>query len=164
MISFSNPSAIHRILRVLVFVGLVGFTQGCALFFQPPAVEIVGVEVISLGLSSGTAEVALEITNEGGRQMNIRGFLYEIEVKGPDGGANWATLAEGFYDQALLIPGGEIQKVRVPVPFEYAALGDALRSLLASGEVPYRLKGEVWLGGDSAGLQFPFRHQGVLKP
>lgn len=163
MISFSNPSAIHRILRVLAWVGLAGLTQGCALFYQAPKVEIVGVEVISLGLSSGTVEVILEVNNDGSRQMNIRGFLYEIDVKGPEKGAEWATLAEGFHDQSLSIPGREIQKVRVPVPFEYAALGDALRSLLSSGEIPYRLKGEVWLGGSSLGLQFPFRHEGVLK-
>lgn len=164
MISFSNPSAIHRILRVLAWVGLIGFTQGCAIFYQSPVVEIVGVEVVSLGLSSGTVEVALEVTNESGRQMNIRGFLYEIEVKGPDQGARWGTLAEGFFDRALVIPGREMQKVRVPVPFKYAALGDVIRSLLSSGEVPYRLKGEIWLGGNSAGLQIPFRHEGVLKP
>ena len=164
MISFSNSSAIHRILRVLATVGLVGLTQGCFPFYQAPAIEIVGVEVISLGLSSGTVEVAIEVTNKGAREMKIRGFLYEVDVRGPDEGAGWATLAEGFFDQALVIPGGEIQMVRVPVPFEYAALGDALRSLLASGEVPYRLKGEVWLGGNSTGLQFPFRHEGVLKP
>lgn len=164
MISFGNPSAIHRILRALAWVGLIGFTQGCAIFYQPPVVEIVGVEVVSLGLSSGTVEVALEVTNESGRQMNIRGFLYEIEVKGPDDGAKWATLAEGFFDRALVIPGREMQKVRVPVPFEYAVLGDVIRSLLSSGEVPYRLKGEIWLGGSKLGLQIPFRHEGVLKP
>ena len=145
-------------------MGLAGLTQGCALFYQAPKVEIVGVEVISLGLSSGTVEVALEVTNKGGREMNIRGFLYEIDVKGPDQGAKWATLAEGFHNQTLAISKGETEKVRVPVPFEYAALGDALRSLLSSGEVPYRLKGEIWIGGSNLGLQVPFRHEGVLKP
>ena len=164
MASFSKSSAIHRILMVLAWVGLVGSTQGCAIFYPTPSVEIVGVEVVSLGLTSGTVEVALEVTNEGGREARIRGFRYEIEVKGPDQGAGWATLAEGFHDQTLLIPGGKIQKVRVPVPFEYAALRNAIRSLLSSGEVPYRLKGEVWLGGSSLGLQIPFRHEGILKP
>ena len=148
----------------LAAVLLATLLQGCALFFQAPAVEIVDVEIVSLGLTSGTAEVVLEVTNESGRQMDIRGFLYEIEVKGPEEKEGWASLAEGFYSHELSIPGRETQRVRVPVPFQYSALGVAVRSFLSEGEVPYRLKGEVWIGGSSLGLQIPFRSQGVLRP
>ncbi|MGW8265117.1 MAG: LEA type 2 family protein [Longimicrobiales bacterium] len=141
-----------------------GLLQGCALFFSAPAVEIVDVQVRSLGVTSGTAEVVLEVTNEGRRQMDIRGFLYEIEVRGPDDGEDWISLAEGFQDQEISIPGHEARRVTVPVPFQYSAVGAALRSFLSEGEVPYRLKGEVWMGGSSSGLQLPFRSRGVIKP
>jgi hypothetical protein len=127
-------------------------------------VEIVGVEVLSLGLSSGTAEVALDLTNDQSRQMEIRGFLYEVDVRGSGEDGGWTTLAEGFFDHRLSIPGGETVRVKVPVPFQYEALGEAIMNLLSSGEVPYRLWGEVWIGGSGAGLQIPFRHQGVLQP
>jgi LEA14-like dessication related protein len=127
-------------------------------------VEIVGVELSSLGLSSGVAEVTLEVTNEGSRELDIRGFLYELEVQdiGEDG--DWHKVAEGFFDHALSIPGKEIRTVSVPVPFEYSGLGAALRSFLAEGEVPYRISGEVWIGGSRLGLQIPFRSRGVLQP
>jgi LEA14-like dessication related protein len=127
-------------------------------------VEIVGVELSSLGLSSGVAEVTLEVTNEGSRQMDIRGFLYELEIRDIGDDGDWHQLAEGFFDHSLSIPGKEMREVRVPVPFEYSGLGAALRSFLAEGEVPYRLMGEVWIGGSSFGLQIPFRSRGVLKP
>ena len=39
-----------------------------------------------------------------------------------------------------------------------------LQSFLSEGEVPYRLRGEVWLGGSSVGLQIPFRSRGRLRP
>lgn len=145
-------------------VGLLLGAQGCALFFKPPAVEIVGVEVLSLGLSSGTAEVSLDVTNDQSRQMEIRGFLYEVDVRGPGEDGGWTALAEGFLDRRLSLPGRETVRVKVPVPFKYDALGEAVMSLLSSGEVPYRLRGEVWVGGSAAGLQIPFRHQGVIKP
>jgi LEA14-like dessication related protein len=143
---------------------LVGGLAGCALLYSAPGVEIVGVELSSLGLSSGVAEVILEVTNESSRVLDIRGFLYEMEVRdlGEDG--SWHPLAEGFFDHDLSIPGREVREVRVPVPFEYAGLGAALRSFLADGEVPYRILGEVWIGGSGVGLQIPFRNQGVLKP
>lgn len=138
--------------------------QGCALFFKAPAVRIVGVELESLGVTSGTAEVALEVRNQGRSEMRIRGFLYEIQVASPHDGGGWNQLAEGFHDESVSIPGGESATVRVPLPFEYSALGDALRRLLSSGDLPYRLKGEVWMGGANLGLQIPFRSEGTIRP
>ena len=138
--------------------------QGCALFFQAPAVRIVGVELASLGMNSGTAEVFLEVTNQSRSEMRIRGFLYQIEVGSPQENGAWNSLAEGFHDDPVILPGGESVEVRVPVPFQYAALGDALRRLLSSGDLPYRMKGEVWMGGSNLGLQIPFRSEGTIRP
>ena len=143
---------------------LVGTLQGCAMFFRAPAVEILAVEIVSLGLTSGTVEVTLEVTNEGSRRMDLRGVLYEVEVRGPAEDEGWVSLAEGFHDQEISIGGKETQTLTLPVPFQYSAVGVALRAFLSEGEVPYRLKGEVWMGGASSGLQLPFRSQGVIKP
>lgn len=154
----------HGIPRAAGLFLSAGMLQGCALFFSAPAVEIVDVQVLSLGLTSGTAEVVLDLTNEGKRQMDIRGFLYEIEVRGPDGGEDWVSLAEGFQDQEISIAGHETRRVAISVPFQYSAVGAALRSFLSEGEVPYRLRGEVWMGGGRSGLQLPFRSQGVIRP
>jgi hypothetical protein len=118
---------------------------------------------VALGLTSGTAEVVLDVTNEGGRQMDIRGFGYEVEVKGTQDVDPWTPLAEGFFSDEVSIPGRETRRVRIPVPFQYSALGAAVRSFLARGEVPYRVRGEVRVGGPGAGLRIPFRDQGVLK-
>jgi LEA14-like dessication related protein len=153
-----------RVFKPAVWGVAVSLLGGCAIFFKAPSVEIVDVNVISLGLTSGTAEVVLDVTNEGGRQMVIRGFLYEVEVKGNEEDGDWTSLAEGFFSDEVSIPGRETRRVKIPVPFQYSALGAAVRSFLARGEVPYRLMGEVWLGGSGMGLQIPFRDQGVLKP
>jgi len=164
MSRYSEVAARTRFLRKLSPLLLLILTQGCALFFEAPKVRIVGVDVTSLGLTSGTAEVSLEVTNEGRNEMRIRGFLYELEVKSPEADGGWNALAEGFHDQALAIPGGESREARVVVPFQYSALGGAIRRLLSDGDLPYRLRGEVWLGGTNSGLQIPFRGQGKITP
>ena len=152
------------ILLALAATLLILGSHGCALFFRAPAVRIVGVEVVSLGMTSGTAEVELEVRNQGRSEMRIRGFLYEIDVASPEDNGGWNQLAEGFHDESVNIFGGEAATVRVPVPFEYAALGDAIRRILSSGDLPYRLKGEVWMGGANLGLQIPFRSEGTIRP
>lgn len=156
--------ALTRRLRLLSPVLLLTVIQGCALFFEAPRVRIVGVDVTSLGMTSGTAEVALEVFNRGRNEMRIRGFLYRLEVRSPDDDGGWNELAEGFHDQAVVIPGGDSLEVRVPVPFQYSALGDAIRRLLSAGDLPYRMKGEVWMGGSNLGLQIPFRSEGTIRP
>lgn len=147
------------------FGGMLGVTAAltaCAIFFAAPAVEIVDIDLTSLGVSSGVAEVQLEVTNQNSRELDIRGFLYELEVRDTGEGGGWTLLAEGFFDHTLSIPGKEAMEVVVPVPFEYGGIGAALKSFLLDGEVLYRLRGEVWVGGSESGLQVPFRREGVL--
>jgi LEA14-like dessication related protein len=130
-------------------------------------VEIVEVSLVSLGLSSGTASVALDLTNSSSRELTVRGFRYELEVlealdEGPNRGNGWTRLAGGFYAEELQVPGKATERLVIPVPFEYRALGAALRSFLARGEVPFRLSGEVAVRSWGMTVQVPFRTQGAL--
>lgn len=136
---------------------------GCAALFSPPSVEIVGVELVSLGLTSGTAAVTLDLVNEGSRTMNIRGVLYELSVQGSEADGGWARVAGGFHSREIVLPGDEVRRVRLPVTFDYEAVGAAFRSFVAQGEVPYRLQGEVSMKGLGVGFDVPFRSEGVLK-
>lgn len=144
---------------VLAFVAL-----GCASMFTPPRVDVVGVELTAVGLTEGMAEVTLEVTNEGVGNLDIRGILYELEVDTAVEGEEWITLSNGFHEGPISIPKGRTERVKVAVPFEYRTVGEAVRAFLREGEVPYRLSGEVWVGGSGIGLQLPFRTQGILGP
>jgi LEA14-like dessication related protein len=148
---------------ILLFLGPL-LLPACAAFLAPPRVEVVGVELVTLGLESGTAEVSLDVTNEGSKETTIRALLYTIEVRRPGDGGGWVTLADGSYTREVLLPGKRTERVKVPVPFEYDALGAAVMSFLAEGEIPYRVRGEVWLGRSGLRVTVPFRDRGILKP
>ncbi len=150
---------------ILLALGLPATTiSGCALFFTPPTVEIVGVELVSLGITSGTVAVVLDVTNESSRDLNVLGLFYDLEVRGAEGEGAWDRLVGGEYSEEIVIPGKETQRVRVPVPFEYRALGAAVQSFLARGEVPYRLQGKVSVRGFGTSFDVPFRAEGVIQP
>jgi LEA14-like dessication related protein len=127
-------------------------------------VEIVGVELVSLGLTSGTVAVILDVTNEGSRDLNLQGLLYDLEVKGSKEGGAWERLVGGEHSEEIVIPGKETQRVRVPVPFDYRALGAAVQSFLSRGEVPYRLQGKVSVRGFGTSFDVPYRAEGVIQP
>jgi LEA14-like dessication related protein len=153
-----------RVLRSGLLAAVAVTATSCASLFPPPTVEIVGVELVSLGLTSGTAAVTLDVTNEGSRSMDLLGLLYELEVQGSGTEEEWTRLAGGTHAQEVELAGGATQRVTVPVPFEYEALGAALRSFLARGEVPYRVQGEVSVKGLGMTFDVPFRSRGILEP
>jgi LEA14-like dessication related protein len=153
----------HAIAASLSAVALVSF-GACASLVPPPTIEIVGVQLVSLGLTSGTVALTLDLTNEGSRKMKILKVLYDLEVRGSDPGGAWERLAVGTHSEEIEVPGEGTRRVTLPVPFEYRALGAALGSFLARGEIPYRLNGKVSLKGLGLALDVPFRSEGVVKP
>jgi hypothetical protein len=145
--------------------GLLGLLAlGGCIFLNSADVTVARVEIASLGVGSGTARVNLEVTNASRGGLDIRGFLYELEVENPDGAGGWQQLAEGFYPDTMALSSGQARRVSLLVPFQYEAMGAGFRSFLTRGEVAYRLSGEVWMGGSNAGLTVPFRQEGVLGP
>jgi LEA14-like dessication related protein len=139
----------------------LSLVQGCV-SFTPPSIQVVGVELVAVGITEGLVEVTLEVANQGRGDLNVKGILYDLQVNTATEGVSWETLSNGFFDGTVSILRGQRQRVTVPVSFEYRALGEAIRAFLSRGDVPYRLSGEVWVGGANAGLQLPFRMDGVL--
>jgi len=139
-------------------------SASCAALFTPPSVEIVEVALVNLGLTSGTAAVTLDVTNSGSKELNLEEFFYEVSVKNPKGEDAWTRLAGGIHTERIVIPGEEVQRVTVPFPFEYRALGAALQSFLSSGEVPYRVHGRVSVRRFGTSFDVPFRSEGILIP
>lgn len=135
---------------------------GCALFFRNPVVEIVEVRLVSLGFTSGTAEVVLELENPNFFSLEVREFDYLLEVENGDGG--WARLARGDTREITKLPRRSTERVALEVPFDYEALSTALQSWWSTGEVSYRIEGAVTARGLGSQREFPFQARGQMAP
>lgn len=148
-------------LLVLVLLPL----SGCALFVKEPRVTIANVEVVSLGLLGGRAQVALLIENPNRFDLEVRSFAYRLDVADgiPGEEERWSQLARQEESvQEIRIPGRDRVEVEVPVDFGYAAVGSALRSLLMEGQVRYRVEGSVRVRGPVGEHTLPFTGRGAL--
>lgn len=137
---------------------------GCGLAFRSPSVAVAGMELISLGLQGGRVQLYLDVTNRGRRSLQVEGVHFRVEVQGREGESGWAVLSEGSHLEKVTLPGEATVRIGVPVPFRYDALGVAFSTLLARGEVPYRISGSARVRGAGVSLSIPLRGQGVLKP
>jgi len=140
-------------------------TAGCAAFFEAPSVSIVGVRVVSLGLTGGTAALELQVANPNSHPIRITGVEYHLLVQEPDSTQEaWTTLSRGDRREAVTLPARDSARVSLDVPFEYRSVGTVVRTLLQSGRLPYRLEGQVRVEGPVGELRVPLRTTGVLEP
>ncbi|MFW5904654.1 MAG: LEA type 2 family protein [bacterium] len=120
------------------------------------------MRVVSLGLNAGMAEVVLEVDNPNFFSLEVREFDYRLEVE--DGEDRWANLAQGSTRESVTLPRRGIERVALEVPFDYEAVGAALRSWWNTGSVPYRIEGALSARGPGMVREFPFQARGRMAP
>lgn len=148
--------------RWLALAVILALAPGCSHLFRSPTVELLDVGVVGLGSTSGTAEVLLRVENPNRYALELRELRYLVEVG--LAGDRWETLAEGTYGERVRIEGRSAREVAVPVPFRYQGAGTALRAWWETGEIRYRIRGEVRARGPIRTFEAPFRSEGVVVP
>jgi LEA14-like dessication related protein len=151
-------------LRLPALAGLLLLVPGCALFFRSPEVRIVDVRLVGLGLTSGTAEVLLEVDNPNRFALEVRGLEYLLEIGAREGAERWDTLAAGFHADTVHLRRRSGEEVAIRIPFRYQALGTAFQAWVSGGEIPYRIQGEVRAHGPGGVRDLPFRSRGTIRP
>jgi LEA14-like dessication related protein len=137
---------------------LVGGCSG--ILYRSPTVEISGVRLVGLGLTSGTAAVDLQVDNPNFFRLEVRELEYLLEVE--DAGSRWSRLAEGRSEERIRLGRRSTETVTLEIPFSYGALGSALRSWWETGSVGYRLQGDLLGSGPTGELRVPFRSSGRM--
>ncbi|MBI4540485.1 MAG: LEA type 2 family protein [Gemmatimonadetes bacterium] len=154
-----GPTLAAAALLLLVFLAV-----SCSLVYRRPAVRIVGVRVMELGLTGGRSRVRLEVTNRNRYGLEMRSLEYRIDVEEPGGGSGWREFASGTQSDTVRISARSTAEVEVDVPFRYQALGVALTTLLERGSARYRARGSVRVAGPFGALTVPFESSGAIAP
>lgn len=142
-------------------VGLLGLlgVAGCAALsmanFQEPTIELQTIIVRGIGLTGGTLDLQLEVTNP--NSVDIKGTKLELglDVEG-------AHLGDVVLDDAFNLPKGQPTTVIVPMTFNWAGVGAAARSAFNYGTVKYDMKGTASLQTPWGVEKVPFSHNGSV--
>jgi LEA14-like dessication related protein len=129
-----------RILRLVIAVAAVSLA-GCATItqwtnLQAPQVEVAGIRVASVGLTSGTFDVTLRVNNPNRVTLNGTALTATIDAKD-------RRFAQIDLSRAFTLPTGENVDLVVPVQITWSGAGAAARELIGAGSVPYRIGGRV---------------------
>ena len=141
-----------------VALGLLAVAAaGCAALgrktFAEPIVRLKDVSITGLGLQGGTLDVHLSVYNPNHFNLDALKMTYKVDVDS-------IPVGDGDLGNRFVVPAGDSSEVRLPVRFTYAGLGAAGQSLLRSGTINYRVRGDFTVSTPLGNFTRPYDQKG----
>ena len=147
----------HRSRSLLLALSLLGAAAGCKTFgrqaFAEPQVNFRELRVNGLGLQGGSIDVVLSVYNPNGFRLDATRLTYRLMI-------DTVMFGQGTLDQSIQVQERDSTLVRIPVNFTYSGVGQAGRSLMNTGTVPYRVTGDLTVATPIGSFTRPYDQQG----
>jgi LEA14-like dessication related protein len=135
---------------------LAAVVDGCAGLGNPlkdPDIRLDRVIVRQADLRGGRLDLLVGIENPNG--FDLRGTEVELgfDVEG-------SHVGDVRYDDEFSVDKGGTTTLTLPLRFQWAGVGNALRTGLSTGEIPYEMKGQISLQTPWGEHSVPFTKTG----
>jgi LEA14-like dessication related protein len=150
----------HRsLIAVLALVVPLG---ACSSALRQPEVRLEGLRVGSVGLRGGTLVAQVYISNPNSFALEARSLTYDMQVPDPSNASEWLSVAKGTVDEPVRVRSNSSTVIEVPIQFRYDDLGGAARTILDTGTLAYRVRGDVRLS-EPVGRTVPYTRTGTVS-
>jgi LEA14-like dessication related protein len=150
----------HRsLIAVLALVVPLG---ACSSALRQPEVRLEGLRVGSVGLRGGTLVAQVYISNPNSFALEARSLTYDMQVPDPSNANEWLSVAKGTVDEPVRVRSNSSTVIEVPIQFRYDDLGGAARTILDTGTLAYRVRGDVRLS-EPVGRTVPYTRTGTVS-
>lgn len=139
--------------RLLPAVLVLTACAGVPELFREPHVDLRQVTVRGVTLTGGTLDLALAVYNPNSFDLRGTDLRLGLEVEG-------SHVGDVTYTDAYSLQQGDTTVISLPLRFEWAGVGSALRTALESGEIPYTMRGEARLDTPLGVRAVPFSRTG----
>ena len=117
--------------------------MSCALTFRQPEVRLDSLRLGTVGLTGGTLYARVLVSNPNRFALAANSLEYDFELGDPTRRDAWVRLADGIFDGDLRIEAHDSAFVEVPIDFRFEGVGAAMRSVVQTGSLDYRMTGTV---------------------
>jgi LEA14-like dessication related protein len=140
----------------------LGFTWGIAVLagcagladaFKAPDLHLDRAIVRGVGLTGGAMDLVVSVYNP--NRFDLRGTRLQVGIDVED-----SHLGDIEYNSAFQMPKGDSTLVTLPIRFTWSGLAGAARAALASGDLPYTLKGQLTVETPFGDRRIPFTREG----
>ena len=138
---------------LLALLTPIGACSAIGEVFREPDVQLERVVVRSVGLNGGNLDLIVGVENP--NSFTLQGTRLEVgfDVEGQH-------LGNIAYDENFSVTENGRSTLTLPLTFGWAGVGSAVRAALGSGDLPYRMKGQVELKTPWGRKQVPFTREG----
>jgi len=123
--------------------------------FREPVVTYTDAVITGLGVTGGTLEVVLSVYNPNSFRLDGTQLTYRINVDS-------VPFGNGTFNEQFTVQQGDSTRVRLPLSFSYAGVGQAGRQLIQTGSVQYTVSGEITVGTPIGNFTRPYSGRGRL--
>jgi LEA14-like dessication related protein len=145
-----------RLAIALALVGSAAALGGCSGLndiFKEPAFRLQRVVVHNIGLQGGALDLIVGVNNP--NQFDLHGTGLEAGFDVGQSHLGTVRLTDDF-----AVTKARVTTLTLPLTFQWAGVGNAVRSALESGEIPYTMKGQARLETPFGGYDVPFESEG----
>jgi LEA14-like dessication related protein len=128
--------------------------------FQEPVVRLDGVRLGSVNLAGGLLYAQLSIRNPNDFGFETRSLTYDLQIANT-GEEEWYRLADGTFEEPIVIGAQDSARIEVPVEFSFMNLTGLARAFLDQGTMDYRVSGTVGLR-EPISRDVPYRRTGKV--
>lgn len=143
----------RRAAGVLLLAVALGSCAGLGNTLKEPDVRLERVIMRDVGVRGGNLDLMVEVDNP--NAFDLRGTEVELglDVEG-------SHVGDVRYHDEFSVERGGRTTVTLPLRFEWAGVGSALRIVLSAGEIPYAMKGQIRLQTPWGAHSVPFTREG----
>ena len=129
---------------------------------EEPKVRVAGVRLGAIGLEGGLLYVRLSVVNPNDFALEADGITYDVNLAEQTAeGRRWVDVTTGSFEERLRVGANDSTEVEIPVEFTYRGLGGAIRSIIGTGTVDYRVRGTIYLR-EPISTDIPYDHSGKV--
>jgi LEA14-like dessication related protein len=121
--------------------------------FKDPEVHLNRVVVRAINLSGGNLDLMVAVRNLNSFVINSTRFQLGFDVEG-------SHLGDINYENDFQVPKTDSTVLSLPVRFNWAGVGGAVRAALGYGDIPYKMKGQITLDTPFGQKTVPFTREG----
>ena len=147
-----------RRLLTLVLLTLAACGAIAERAFSRPTIAVRGVKVRSVGITGGSIEVALHISNPNPYPLPVQRATYTFAL------ADSTEIGRGESAAAFTLPAHDSTVVQLPLDVSWQGLRAAGRDAARDGTVDYRLTGSVTIDTPVGNPNVPFEATGRFTP
>jgi LEA14-like dessication related protein len=131
----------------------LGACSAISEIFKEPDVQLERVVVRGVGMSGGKLDLIVGVENPNGFTLHGTKLEVGFDVEGQH-------LGEIAYDDDFSVSENGRTTLTLPLTFGWAGIGSAVRAALGSGDLPYKMKGQVELSTPWGRKEVPFTREG----